>query len=1439
MSADTDLLAASLLAMNEGEQSPVNLALRKWESSLFDLSAKNQLLYCKPASTKVFLDEADTDAVWALWAGEEVRLSELFPLPVDTDEPLAEEDLDAYRQSFRERLKSLANMRKRMREHEEERGVRVGRFGTAMVTWSSPEPASGGNSRWATTAKSAVLAPLLLKYLVVGPMRPGAVDVTLSVDGEAEVNSSLLELIRRDLGVDVSDTLAEAIATSHPDDLHDYKEPRLALDSLMARVDGWDIHDQSVLGTFAYTSQSMVNDLKSNSAFYAESTLVSALAGVESSMRAIRDEVRDVSPSDPNRVPPKNEFLIVDADPSQNYAINASLAGRNVIVQGPPGTGKSQTISNLIAANVAQGKRVLFVAEKRAAIQAVTSTLAAADLDDVVFDLHSTGATNKAAVAALRAVLNRPPSAVPRSVTENERELEATRAKLLAHEEAINGVRSPWGISAFDAQSHVLTTPASVAVDVTLPDEYLLRMTPEVVAACRGYLEEVAERGGFDTDVRNEWAGATGVDTSAIAQINGLTKTLAEQALPQAQAALRTISARMGMPEPETVSDLPGFVSLLEACAAIYAKWHDTVWTLDLQRLTSLTASKESRRQHGVTASRAEIKNAPKILHGHRVDRDASTAALHDDLIALDQFRRQWHSATGSPLPPPNPTNDLPALRAILLDHAHAGVRWLEGITNESLVQRGIAECGQRVAALAADHRGLTRIAGINEYRHLSAQHGLGNLVDTLMRTGAPPRINARQWASDAFTGVLYRCILDYIERTDFTYASFDGRQHTQIAERFAHADRAHIDSTPARIRRLSAERLDKARADWPGEETVLDKEFAKKGGHKSVKKLLGEATNIIMAAKPCWAMSPLLVSQMLPAQRMFDVVIFDEASQVRTHEGVCAIGRAKKFVIAGDTEQLPPTNFFSKDDSGSDDATDDQLMPATESLLHGASVALGGRLSGSYYLRWHYRSEDARLIAFSNHHFYGNRMTTFPGTQVIPPLSFTYAPQSDAGLLNKTVDTEIETVTQMVLEHARTRPTESLGVITFNINHAENLLAAIDRARTASPGLDRFFDDDKANAFFVKNIERVQGDERDRIIMSIGHGMGPNGKKTNTFGPINGESGYRRLNVAITRAKKSMDIVASFSHEHLNAADSESKGFRNLYDYLKYAATGCQDLGATLGSDRPSNPFEQDVQLRLEEAGIEVIPQYGVAGYWLDFAAKHPTRPGQLVLAIEADGASYHSSETARSRDRQRQQVLERLGWTFHRIWSTDYFRDPEKEIAKAKQAWLKAVAAADLSGSGDGVAQAMPSSATASLDATLLQEAEPPRLRPKPPAVVEPTPEGETVSDATPHRPTQDLRNYAAEREVPASVDIAPVGATQGGHGDRGTVPNSVANKADRDATPEADTLFPEVLAAPPTEVMCVMGCGRLVGPGAAQAGYTVCLRCRRKGCKDPARG
>jgi very-short-patch-repair endonuclease len=391
---------------------------------------------------------------------------------------------------------------------------------------------------------------------------------------------------------------------------------------------------------------------------------------------------------------------------------------------------------------------------------------------------------------------------------------------------------------------------------------------------------------------------------------------------------------------------------------------------------------------------------------------------------------------------------------------------------------------------------------------------------------------------------------------------------------------------------------------------------------------------------------------------------MFDEASQIRTEEVVPAIIRSDQVIVIGDRKQLPPTSFFA---SGESDEDEEQDVESYESVLDECSNFLFQR-----YLKWHYRSQDERLIAFSNLHFYDSQLVTFPNPIQNPDLGvwFRHVPDGiyDRGG-RRDNRREAKVVAEMALQHIKSSPNQSLGIIAFSEAQADAIQEQLEILWKEHSDLEDFCRDSSPR-FFLKALENVQGDERDVIFLSVGYGRDANGKLSLNFGPLNKRGGERRLNVAVTRAKSKIVLISSIFSSEIDLAGTSSEGVRVMRDYLSYAESGGSKLkGIAYQQElKFDSPFEEDVYHALVShkalQNYIIRTQVGCSGYRIDLAISHKGRPGEFILGIECDGASYHRSPTARDRDRLRQQILEKLGWKIHRIWSTKWFHSKSEQL-------------------------------------------------------------------------------------------------------------------------------------------------------------------------------
>jgi very-short-patch-repair endonuclease len=587
-------------------------------------------------------------------------------------------------------------------------------------------------------------------------------------------------------------------------------------------------------------------------------------------------------------------------------------------------------------------------------------------------------------------------------------------------------------------------------------------------------------------------------------------------------------------------------------------------------------------------------------------------------------------------------------------------------------------------------HSALSRLEEWIDFNQTLAEAegaGLRPFVDSLLRE-RPPR---SMWL-DAFLRQLYTCWLTWRYGQAPALARFRGPQHEDRIDEFRRLDEQQWRAASRRIaERLAPKRPDVTMGILPrSEPAILMREVSKKRRFRPIRKLFADLPNLLPALKPCMLMSPLSVAQFLGESAMtFDVVIFDEASQILPADAIGAIGRARRrvrekggetterpgqVVVVGDRQQLPPTRFFAAEVQVLDDEDDEELP---ESILD----ACQGRFLEKRLL-WHYRSRHEHLIAFSNKHFYDRSLITFPSVDDDErAVEFIHVADGryDRGSSNVN-RVEARQIADLVVEQVELHPDQSLGVITFSERQMLAIQTEIDARKRARPELEALLREDGPEAFFVKNLENVQGDERDVIFFSVGYGPDQTGRMTMNFGPLNRQGGERRLNVAITRARDRVKILASFHPHDIDRGRTNAKGVHLLRSYLEFADQGPQALLGEITAEggEPESPFEEAVGDALQGRGLRVTSQVGVGSFRIDLGIKHPSADW-YVLGIECDGATYHSSCTARDRDRLRQEVLERLGWRIHRVWSTDWLKDPEREAAKLLAAYEQALRDSD----------------------------------------------------------------------------------------------------------------------------------------------------------------
>ncbi|MBX3356383.1 MAG: DUF4011 domain-containing protein [Phycisphaeraceae bacterium] len=1267
-------------ALNQETRRHIDAARGVWTRRLIDFSRTNSLLFFRDLKVGTLDLTDETTAVDRLLAGEKLQVDALCVasrLPQSSD-PATRARAEA---ELRQRTQgALLALQRKALSNLEEKGIETLHFAVGLASW----PAVDGGRPYAS--------PVLLLPARIESRGRGGQDLRLSIVGEPRINPVLLHVLAENHAIRI-DGAAVMAACAGEDDAGQWRiEPEAVFGRIIqdaATIQGFAITPRVILANFQFAKMAMVEDLKRNGELIASSSIVAAIAGHSLSRETLAAPRGEISPAELDERPASDDFLVLDADSTQHRAIVLVGMGQSGVIQGPPGTGKSQTISNLIAQSVASGRRVLFVAEKRAALDAVIKRLSHPDvgLGHLVLDLHGASVSRKEVMARLANALQQIRTADAANGVEGvHREFEARRKQLNDHARRVNMVRSPAGLSINQMIGRLLKLPASARSTLRLRSGPLEALTPERADEIRQCLREGASHPSLllRTD-SSPWIHADITDGLRAQEAADLSVKAATELAPHFGEHLSEVIRALGLRPPATLDEAGELVGLLKSIRQLRERYKPGIFT---SAPGELARSLEPAARGALARCWAAISNGPYRAARHRLielrTSPASAATLHKEALAAESLRARWRAA-GAASDSPTECGREAQLEASLIALTEAVSALGDIVKGEAFGSMSLNAMRARLQALADDRHTAYRLAGVHDLRARLHAMGFERFLDDLRTRGTDPEL----WIP-RFEFIWLHSALDQALATDPSLAAFSGKTQEQIIAEFVRLDRERIRLAAARVRRLHAERAISAMNSHFDQANLVRSEANKKSRHISVRDLLARAPDVLTRITPCWVASPLSVSQLLDGDRRhFDIVVFDEASQILQEEAIPALYRAEQVVVAGDRHQLPPTTFFATAVEGEDELDDDDID--TRDAMATATEAISGYESlldtlnaflPNWLLEWHYRSEDERLISFSNEHIYSGRLVTFPSARGHDAIRHTLVPHDPAlGAQEESASREVEEVVRQVLAHAESRPHESLGVITMGIKHANRVQAALDRALEDRPELSDFFSLDRDERFFVKNLETVQGDERDAIILTIGYGKSANGDLPHRFGPLTQEVGYRRLNVAITRAKRRMGVISSFSHHEVDLERSGSRGVRLLKAYLEYAASGGQRLPTEeIAGEVGLNAFEADIRDALEGRGIKVRPQFGASRYRIDLVAMHPTKPGRPVLAIECDGASYHSSATARDRDRLRQSNLERLGWRFHRIWSTDWFYRREQEIERAVEAFHEAVRRADL---------------------------------------------------------------------------------------------------------------------------------------------------------------
>ena len=1247
--------------------------------------------------------------------------------------------------------KKLLKLAREAQTAEEESGVNVLYLAMGFLAWYEDKSSSLPRE-----------APLvLLPVELCRNARTSTYDLRAR-DEDVLTNLPLQQRLKDDFGIDLPEL--EVSEGCKPSDYF------ATVESAIAARDRWRIDPDAIqLGFFSFSKLLMYRDLDIG-AWEGD-----ALAG-HALTRGLLYERFDAEqplfkPTDRLDVvlPPEKLFHVVDADASQAKVIEEVRAGRNVVVQGPPGTGKSQTITNIVAAAVREGKRVLFLAEKMAALSVVHERLVKVGLRDLCLELHSRSANKKSVLVDLARTLSQA-SAVP-SMPRAPTALTENRDRLNDLAAALHRPIGNTGETAYSVLGRQSLFIGNGCPPPSLNAECLASMSREAEANLLAVIEDYgATLGASEPSASHPFEGSRNLNLQPVdlARLASML-SLARDSIGALATAMRTPFVALGIAGTNAMkavspladalerldglpadgsdiarailgaSDIPRLREALQAGAS-WRKAHDESAAVFVESAFSSSAghlrgplaagirSFFARWSGGYRAASRELAGLlrdglPKTAAGRveQIDRLTAIAALKADwendrdycsrilgdawrgeksefakLLAMADWCARLSEASVK----------MPWDKAIdLASQAGAAAAMLWTLREKEPVARnavlGVTELldldptvfwEKEFAAvdLAAMVARFDRMAGATDrYASWAKQVRLRN---TLIAAGLS-ELEARMRLGD-LSGTTASIELRYARAERLwnlalaQYSDLRGlsqeRRHELVAS-YTKLERQHLKDN---VTSILAGHLAQVPQGAMGEMGVIRGEIAKKRAHMALRRLFERAGTAVQRIKPVLLMSPISVAQFLPPGTVsFDLLVIDEASQVRPEDALGAIARASQIVVVGDKKQLPPSSFFDRlmaDDEDETEGDDENVGP---DMLDGAARVIDmesiltlceARGLPGRMLKWHYRSRDPSLIAVSNHEFYENDL-------ILPPSPLQKDPAY--GLCFTRVDgvydkggrrdnrREGDAIVDRVTDHARLNPSQSLGIVTFSFAQRNLITLLLEEKRRQDAILDNFLREGQAEDLFVKNIENVQGDERDVILVSVGYGPTIAGGRLTSmsFGPVNGEGGERRLNVLFTRARIRCEVFASFDPGDIDLSRTAAAGPRILKRFLDFAKNGRLDDSTPTGEDADS-AFEEDVANAVRNFGFLADHQVGSAGFRIDLGIRHPDKPGTYILAVECDGATYHSALWARERDRLRQDVLEHLGWHFHRIWSTDWFYNRRAEIERLRTALFDA---------------------------------------------------------------------------------------------------------------------------------------------------------------------
>ena len=1178
-----------------------------------------------------------------------------------------------------------------------------------------------GMLRWREVpeSKKTYSAPLIMLPLQLHRSSARArISVSIHPDEEPVFNATLIEFLQQDHEIDLGRFREEL-----PTDEHGVDVARVwaSVRAAVKEAPGFELAESVVVSNFSFSKFLMWRDLKERLDLLKENVFVSHLIESEGGggypHAAAVIEPKEVD----RRIVPGGLHVPLNADSSQLAAVEAATKEQDFILEGPPGTGKSETIANIVAANIARGRKVLFVAEKMEALKVVNRRLEAIGIGSRCLELHSSKANKKAVLEQLREAWDGYESPLA-SWDDEHRRLAADRDALNRYLTELHGSGELCDVSPWEAMTGSLGE--GEGFDLQLPHD-----PAAVPAEAKSWLKDLQERAARLLDV---WEEIRDWDPRAVALAGAgewsnrweADFRAAAAKLQDSNARLLELAASFGVPalanRPQALA--AGLATPAPARALLAFGPEAQAHRAELAEIIERAGQRQKIHENlGADPDFDEVRDLPvdfwqhelrktgaivgfvkrRLIRRRLAKRGLRLAASDAELAALSESKAEANALESILTPfvdsgiwPGWQQVKLAELRVLLErcellaahadaiagDDAEAFSRLAPNPARLQELEQAQEACGRderswreigavlpsdraELADLLPAFASIHRLEYCLDWNRLRAASCGAYALEPIAAAIAAGRLR-RDSCKEELARAFHRWLAPLLIDASPALRRFRVRDHERLRDEFAARDRKLADATGHQVAALAAQRVPPREGRLSDGLKLLSHELNKKQRHVPIRKLMAKLGAEVLDLTPCMMMSPISIAQFLPRDfNHFDLVVFDEASQITVWDAVGTIARGRNVIVVGDPKQMPPTNFFSR--SATEDEDDEQDY---ESIL---DRALDAGLK-KHRLTGHYRSRHESLIAFSNSKYYENSLATYPAA--VTKESAVEFHRVD-GLYSKGKEANNPKEAQRVAEEIlrRLRDPElsklSIGVVALNQSQQRTIENHLDDMRRGHPELERFFSDEGGGLpLFVKNLETVQGDERDVIILSLGYGPTEPGAASMSmnFGPLNRQGGERRLNVAITRAKHEVLVFASMDYRMIDLSRTQARAVADLRDYLEYAERGVGVLAgqteARYGVDSFDSDFERDVAMWLRGRGWQVQSQVGVSRFRVDLGVVDPDRPGVYLAGVECDGATYHGSPAARDRDRIRQQVLESLGWRFVRIWSTDYFRDPQR---------------------------------------------------------------------------------------------------------------------------------------------------------------------------------